>query len=107
MSFHFTKRSENANARGGYQVRCCFHNAEVSARSDSVLPCTREMAFPDGDDGELCIRCLKHWCLQCVLAGSRREHMDHRIFPRGVPDALPSAEELDASLLRLTSAQAV
>ena len=69
-------------------------------------PCTREFALladPDGVSTNLdrVVRTLEKWCVDGAQVTTRNEHMSSVVYPRDVPQHLPSNEELDQQLARL------
>ena len=98
--FTFTRRSGES---AGWQVRCHYHEKQVSLRSSSgkLLDCSRELSCRAcGHSSDEVVRILKLWAVSCELAEDRTAHMAPAQFPRVPGDiaSLLSDIELESML---------
>ena len=100
--FHFLKRV-TAGKGVGWQATCFHPEKQIpnKSRRGEALHCTREHWAADESEEATakCVRVLQEWCVRCLDAPCRNDHMSHAVFPWASKDHVPmSAEELEGRL---------
>ncbi len=111
VQFEFTRRRGDV---AGWKARCQVHQPENGPRG-GVLPCTPELSkgavksarpdIADDDLDEAVVRQLKRWCVAGVSGDcarlTRRDHMNHQLFPRVLPEGQVGTDSQLSRDLRL------